>query len=459
MNIKKSLTALVLFSSFVCLALADGPEVAVKPLPSAQDAGKDQGKQKDQKTPDQKDKKTPDQKDKIKQDKDKKSPDIDLTKPLDINVFDQALMPRNETASASNPHMMGDFGVIYVRETITLFGTLTKTQTFTTFPTNPNGTSGGPIVRAPGLTPITRTVTTTTPFSETRTLLIPYAVAGAFKVADNASPRPQDRVFMTYNYFDDIQGPGAAPIPGINNTQSTTIAGPGGSTTTTSTTASVAGLSRLTSDLNREVFGFEKTFLDGNASIEMRAPVFQQSSSINGFGAEDVGDLTIIGKYAFINDRTTGNVLSGGLAVTAPTGPRIPLPDGNLHSTLLQPWLGYIWNADSFFVHAFHSVVVPTDPRDVTLLFNDIGVNYWLYRNNSNRILNFIVPMAEVHVTTPLDHRDANSAVYVPDIVVLTGGVHFGLFRNTTLSLGVATPVTGPRVYNVEGFVQLNWRF
>ena len=43
-------------------------------------------------------------------------------------------------------------------------------------------------------------------------------------------------------------------------------------------------------------------------------------------------------------------------------------------------------------------------------------------------------------------------------LVVLTSGVHLGLFSNGTLSLGVATPVTGPRLYNVEAFVQLNWR-
>lgn len=125
----------------------------------------------------------------------------------------------------------------------------------------------------------------------------------------------------------------------------------------------------------------------------------------------------------------------------------------------MQPWFGYIWNADRFFVQAFHSVVAPTDPRDVTLLFNDIGLNYWLYRGDPNRPLSFIVPMAEIHVTTPLNHRDPSSTVYVPDIVDLTAGVHFGIFRNTTLSLGVATPVTGPRVFNVEGFVQLNWRY
>jgi hypothetical protein len=67
--------------------------------------------------------------------------------------------------------------------------------------------------------------------------------------------------------------------------------------------------------------------------------------------------------------------------------------------------------------------------------------------------------MIEAHVTTPLNHRDGAGPIFVPDIVVITGGVHFGLFGNGTLSLGVATPVSGPRPFNVEGFMQLNWRF
>ena len=62
-------------------------------------------------------------------------------------------------------------------------------------------------------------------------------------------------------------------------------------------------------------------------------------------------------------------------------------------------------------------------------------------------------------MTTPLDHRGYNNPVIVPDLVDITAGVHVGIFRNATLSLGIATPVTGPRVFNVESLVQLNWRF
>jgi hypothetical protein len=442
MNLNKTLGVFIVFAGLVCLADADGP---LLPISTAQDASKEPPKLPDV------DKKKPDDKN-----KDKTTPPKDLTGPPKSNIFDQAFTPRAENAQLYFPQMMGDFPGGYARQTITLFGTLTTTQSVTTFVKGENS-NGLPFVA------VTTTTTTTTPANQTRTILVPTAFAGAFKVAENESPRPTDRVFTTYNYFDNIVGPGGAPIPGINNTQVTTVTGAPGNVpapiTTTTATTSVSGIPRLTTNLNREVFGFEKTFLDGNASVEVRMPLLQQTSPIDGFGASDAGDVTVIVKYAVINDRQTGNILSGGLAVTAPTGPRIPTIDGTLHSTYLQPWFGYIWNADAFFIHAFHSVVVPTDSRDVTLLFNDVGFNYWLYKNNANRLLNFVVPMAEVHVTTPLNHRDLTSPVYVPDIVALTGGVHVGLFQNTTLSFGAVTPVTGPRVYNVEGFVQLNWRF
>ncbi len=44
---------------------------------------------------------------------------------------------------------------------------------------------------------------------------IPFASSGAFKIADNESPRPQDRLFLTYNYYNDlftgVQPAGMAP--------------------------------------------------------------------------------------------------------------------------------------------------------------------------------------------------------------------------------------------------------
>jgi hypothetical protein len=67
--------------------------------------------------------------------------------------------------------------------------------------------------------------------------------------------------------------------------------------------------------------------------------------------------------------------------------------------------------------------------------------------------------LLEAHLTTPLNHRNQDALIFVPDALILTSGVNIGLMRNANLSLGVATPITGPRIFNIETFMQLNWRF
>jgi hypothetical protein len=434
MKAKHGFAALLVLASAALSAVAQ-PDARVLPFPNAVELLQPDGKVKDQ------------PKDK---DKDKKIPEKKITDPPVTDAFAGTLFPRSDLPTGFNPHMMGDFQGYFARVSVNVLGTQTTTTTAT--------------IRNGGVPPTSSTVTTTTttPVSQSRTILVPVPGLGGFKIADNASPMPQDRVFFTYNYFGHVRGPQESTAP-IDVTQSIAQSLPGrqgpGATANTTINTFIPGAPQTTANLHRELFGFEKTFLDGNASIELRVPFVQQSASDEAFRASHIGDLTIIAKYAFFLNRETGDVFSAGLAVTAPTGPGIDTIDGTLHSTLLQPWFGYIWNRDRFFLHAFHSVVIPTDSRDVTLLFNDVGVNYWLYRGSPDRPLNFIVPMIEAHVTTPLNHRSGDAAVFVPDMVVLTGGVHLGVFRNGTLSVGAATPVTGPRPFNIEAFVQLNWRY
>ena len=46
-----------------------------------------------------------------------------------------------------------------------------------------------------------------------------------------------------------------------------------------------------------------------------------------------------------------------------------------------------------------------------------------------------------------------------PDWVELTMGTTFELFRRSTLAVGIVTPVTGPKPYDLEVLAQLNLRF
>jgi hypothetical protein len=256
---------------------------------------------------------------------------------------------------------------------------------------------------------------------------------GAFKISENESPRPIDRVYFTYNYYNNVNG--GLNAPGVAQT-----------------------------DVHREVIGFEKTFFDGNASLGMRLP-FVQVTGDGSVGRQDLGDLSIILKYAFINDRETRNVLSAGISVTAPTGGNFLLagvPD--VHPWLLQPYVGGIYNFGNFYLQGFSAIVAPTDSRDVTAWNNDVGLGYFLYRSQDpDRLLTAVVPTVEIHVTTPLNHRNSLNSLTDPipgiDVVNLTTAVTLGICRRSSLGLGVVTPLTGPKPFDVEGQAYLNFRF
>ncbi len=387
-------------------------------------------------------------------DKDKpKPPDkgSELTQPPKTDVFQNPLMG-SQFPTGFNPQMMGDFPGTFARRTFTVIGF----QTTTVATSMILASNGDPPIFTLG-PPVTNT--STIAVVQTRTILIPAATLGAFKVAENASPRPQDRVFASYNFYGGLRGASGVNDATTTTQTNTTIDDIGANVTLTSVSTSIPATPVVRANLHREVVGFEKTFFDGFASFELRVPgVQQQTTNVDGLDSSNIGDLTVIFKYALVLD-DGGDVLSAGLAVTIPTGPSIATLDGNVHSTLLQPWFGYIRNFDRFYVQGFHSVVCPTDARDVTILFNDVGLNYWLYRGGPNRLIQSVVPTLEVHVTTPLNHRDGNGATFTPDLVVLTSGVHLGVFSNSTLTLGVAAPVTGPRLFGIEAFAQYNLRF
>ena len=266
-----------------------------------------------------------------------------------------------------------------------------------------------------------------------RTVTVPIAARADFKLADNDSPLPQDRLFVNYNYFN------------LAN-------------------ASASGLNFPRVSVHRETFGFEKTFLDGAASIEFRAPIYETSGAF-GVAPDGFGDLTVVLKLAAINDQT-GDVLGGGLAVTAPSGLKEALlVDGSvLHDTLLQPWSGFILNSESgFYIEGISSLVNPTDVRDDLLWFNDIAFGYWLYRDrcqNDDRLLTGIIPVLEGHLTTSLNHRNADlSPFFVPDQFVLTSGTHLVFNHRSSLFLGGAIPLTGPKPFDFEVLAQFNLRF
>ena len=254
---------------------------------------------------------------------------------------------------------------------------------------------------------------------------IPLVSRSAFTIGDNESPTPQNRIFFDYNYFNDVKA------------------------------------SNNLNDVNRETFGFERTFLDDRASIGLRVPFVQTTGDSSDLARDNLGDLSAILKMAIISDRDVGFFISGGLMVTAPTGKSIPTVAGDLHPTLIQPFLGYEFPfADRAFVQGFSSIIVPTDSRDTTMWTGTLSLGYWLYRCSDNgTTLRSIAPAVEAQIATPFDHRDADSLVHYPDVVSFTTGVHVGLWHRSTLTVGASTPVIGPKPYDVGAVAQFNMKF
>jgi hypothetical protein len=303
--------------------------------------------------------------------------------------------------------MLGDLGVggSFARGFIFVPGLVTR-------PSTPGGGGGGTV---PGIV--------------ARNVPIPATGRGAFKIDENESPRPIDRFFLTYNYFNGI----GSGVPGFP-----------------------------TFDLHRQTFGFEKTFLQGDASIELRVNTLQAAGD-GSLRSNDFGDMTIVSKFALINNAPAGNVVSVGMAVTVPTGPDLILEDGSrLNPVLLQPWTGFIYTMDKLFAQGFSSIIIPTDSRDVVLSSGSLALGYNVFQSAypGDSLISYITPTIEGHATIPITHRGINNTpTGFPDLFVLTNGVHIGIGRSADLTLGVAVPLTGPKLFDVEGMALLNFRF
>jgi hypothetical protein len=267
------------------------------------------------------------------------------------------------------------------------------------------------------------------------------------KISENQSPRPQDRIYFTFNYFQ-----------GVNDQANRELHAPIGYT-----------------QVFRYIWGFEKTFLEGQGSVGLRFPldhVDAKSTVPPGFGkfggsSTAVDNLSVYAKYILWQDSSSGNLVSGGMAIGAPTGPGkfagLSSFASITNSTSFQPFIGYIFNYGRLYFHGFTAIDVPASSQDVTFLFNDLGVGYFLRRDDPassiNRMVSMIAPTFEVHVNDPLNHRDPfnpRDPVGMKDIVNLTTGLSVGIYRRTLFTFGWVTPVTGPRPFDFEAMAFLN---
>ena len=189
-------------------------------------------------------------------------------------------------------------------------------------------------------------------------ILVP-SVRG-FKIADNQTPMPVNRISYGFNYFNDVN-------EAINRRFGYPITG---------------------IQAYAHNFGLEKTILDQTASIGLKIPLNTLTADSPfptiGKTSTALGNLSVYFKYALWMDRERNRVLTTGLAVTAPTGPTSFGGSNYLRSfnfTQIQPYLSFLWTEDRWYMLGYSSIEVPTDSRDVTMWFNDLGVGYFAYRN------------------------------------------------------------------------------
>jgi hypothetical protein len=342
-------------------------------------------------------------------------PRVDMTQPPQLPQ--QPTLSSDALAQAGGRGTLGDTG-----GTPPIFGDLIGIQ------------GSRVVVLAPGATLPPQQARTFRVVNGNRIIVAaPVPYRGAYKITENESPRPTTRLYFNYNFF--------------NNVDNVDL---------------FVGGTGHNADLHRETVGFEYAFADGDASVGLRMPFFQLAGN-SAIEDSEVGDLTAVFKYAFLNDRQTGNLLSGGLVLTMPTAKGVNFDgESTIHPWVFQPFLGGIYNVTpDLYLTGFSSVVIPTDARDVTIWFNSLALGYWLYRDaDPDARLRGVIPVVETHVSTPFNHRGTDHAdpLFYQDTVNLTGGAHF-LFNRADLGVAVGVPVTGVRPYDLEVNVLLNIRF
>ena len=301
------------------------------------------------------------------------------------------------------------------------------------------------------------------------TLNVPSPSAGGgvgrMKLAENTSPLPRDRVFFNYSYFNNV--PLAAG--GVN--------------------------------VNRVTPGFEKTFLDGTMSIEVRAPFASTlDNTIFTDGATNTsstqfGNLTTYLKGLLYSDGTFAFSAGLGLAVPTASDVRVRTVGGpdlvriKNESVHLMPFIGTLWTPnDRLFMQSFTQFDFDTNgnpvsvtdfnggltpigrANDVTYLFQSISAGYWTYRDpNSDSIVTGIAPMAELHYNRSLSNTDVVSGNGFQignfqdnfSLLNATVGVNMLLKDSASLTLGYSTPLGGgaDRQFDGEFRAMLNWYF
>jgi hypothetical protein len=261
-------------------------------------------------------------------------------------------------------------------------------------------------------------------------------------ISENNRPLPTDRIFFVYN--------------GFNNAVTTT------SLTTGDT---------FDSDLQRYTMGFEKTFLDGWASIELRLPLMNSidiQTPGNFSSSGNVGNLTLIYKQLLLQSDDTA--IATGLGLGLPTGDDLTGNSGGTDFTLenqatyLLPYLGLMHTVgENGFLTAFSQIDIAASGDEFnvegrgtlgklnapTFARFDLGGGYWLARDTGLPYVTGLALISEFHYLTTLSDADEIINNGVDNDFALAGSDNRVDYLNFTL--GVHWQITDLANLRVSG--------
>jgi hypothetical protein len=258
-----------------------------------------------------------------------------------------------------------------------------------------------------------------------------------FKISEIMSPIPRDRLFFSYNGFQQ---------------------------------AALTIENRLI-DVHRYTFGGEKTFFDGVASLEVRAPIVQGLNAVQTFDgnlfnddAVEFGNMTLVPKVLVSDNGTLAT--SVGMGINLPTARDSNLYNGALiiqnDAVHLSPFVGALYTPNDLTYAIGYAQVdfgASENPvidggvevgalQDQTLLHFDIAVGRFLLRNPGARV-SAIAPQLELHYTTTISDPDVVFTTQGPvgslfghlNFLTLTAGLQVQFFDTSWLTVGCAVPL------------------
>jgi hypothetical protein len=318
------------------------------------------------------------------------------------------------------------------------------------------------------------------------TFSLPIAGGGSRigKISENDSPIPRDRIFFSYNHFQNVFQISETPLAPPGPTQI------------------------RQEPIDRYTLGFEKTFFEGWTSVEVRMPftgsIDAQLPTFGYSSTGNVGNLTVVLKKLVYMDYSTA--VGAGVAIETPTGTdTFSRIDGTRlqfrnDATHLLPYIGFNWSpgdprwgwGSGLFFSGFAQIDINTNgnridvvdqnnmPRgtlgtltDQNLGFLDLAAGYWLYRDPDAPRLTGLAAITELHYTTTLQDVDRingtvagntiaiNSTGNRFDILNGTIGVQALLFDASSLRVAGVFPMGNDdrRLFDSELQVQFNRRF